>query len=175
MELVIRSARPLDGLGGDVRAAIAGVDPQLPSGDVVTLSGLIDRSVATRRVTASLLSGFSSLALLVAALGVYSVIAFAASLRLREMAIRRALGSRRRDLAGIIIGEGVQVAVIGVAAGLLLALLASGLLRGMLFGVEAISPSVFALNALAVAAVAVVASLTPALRASRTEAVLLLR
>jgi predicted permease len=175
LQLVVRSSLPAASLVPAVRAALREADPELASEDYVTLDRVVDRTVAPRRLTTSILGGFSSLALLLAGLGVYGVIAFSVGQRLREIAIRMALGSRRRGVVALIVGEGLRIATIGVGLGLVVALLCAHLMRSLLFGVDAFDVGVFVLNAAIVAAVAVLATLIPALRAARTQPVAALR
>jgi predicted permease len=169
VELVVRSDRPLATLVPEMRAAMHEIDPALASGDFIALNNVIDRAVAPRRLTTSLLGTFSSMALLLAGLGVYGVIAYSVTQRSREMAIRAAIGARRSDVLRLVVGEGLRIAAIGVAIGLLIALLGSRLMQSLLFGVSAFDPGVFAVNAAIVAGVALVASLIPALRAAATD------
>jgi len=175
LELVVRSSLPAASLVPAVRAALREADPDLATEDYATLDRVVDRTVAPRRLTTSILGGFSSLALLLAGLGVYGVIAFSVGQRLREIAIRMALGSQRRSVVALIVREGLRIAAIGVGLGLVVAVLCAHLMRSLLFGVGAFDVGVFALNAAIVAAVAVLATLIPALRAARTQPVSVLR
>ncbi|MBO9663908.1 ABC transporter permease [Dokdonella sp.] len=175
LELVVRSSQPHASLVPAVRAALHDFDPQLASEDYVTLEEVVDRTVAPRRLTTSMLGGFSSFALLLAALGIYGVIAYSVAQRTREIAIRVAVGSRRSGVVRLIVGEGLRIGVFGIGLGLGLALLGARLLQSLLFGVSALDPGVFALNAAIVLGVALLASLVPALRAAATDPVSALR
>lgn len=174
-ELVVRSDRPLAILIPEMRAAMHEIDPDLASGDFTTLNTVVDRAVAPRRLTTSLLGAFSSLALLLAGLGVYGVIAYSVAQRSREMALRAAIGAQRGELLRLVVGEGLRIAVVGVAIGLLMALLGSRLMQSLLFGVSAIDPAIFAIDAAIVMGVALLASFIPALRAARTDPATALR
>lgn len=175
VELVVRTSQPLATLIPAVRAALHEVDPELASEDYVALDEVVDRAVAPRRLTTSMLGGFSSLALLLAGLGLYGVIAYSVTQRSREIAIRVAVGSRRSRVVRLIVGEGLRIAAIGVGIGLVVALLGSQLLKSLLFGISALDPGVFALNGAIVLGVALLASLIPALRAAATDPVSALR
>lgn len=175
LELVVRSSRPYEALVPAVRAALREFDPQLASEDHATLTEVVDRTVAPRRLTTSMLGGFSSFALLLAALGLYGVIAYSVAQRAREIAIRVAVGSRRSGVVRLIVGEGLRIGVLGIALGLGLAALGARLLQSLLFGVSALDPGVFLLNAAIVLGVALLASLIPALRAAATDPVTALR
>jgi ABC-type antimicrobial peptide transport system permease subunit len=117
----------------------------------------------------NLLGTFSSLALLLASIGLYGVIAYSVSQRTRELGIRMAIGAQRGDVLRLVLREGLTTAAIGVALGLLGALLATRLLKSMLFGVSATSPMIFAVNALILMAVALAACFLPARRASQID------
>jgi len=169
IELVVRSRQPLATLVPAVRAALRESDPELASEDYVSLDEVVDRAVAPRRLTTSMLGGFSSLALLLAGLGIYGVIAYSVAQRSREIAIRMAVGSRRSRVVRLVVGEGLRIVALGLAIGLGLALLGTRLMRSLLFGVSALDPGVFAADAAIVAGVALLASLIPALRAAAAD------
>lgn len=175
LEMVLRAERPLPSLIAEVRAALSAVDPGLATGDIIAFDDLLAQSMAPRSVTTALIGGYSLASLLVAALGIYSVIAFATQQRQRELAIRRALGSGRRLLAVLVLRESVQIATVGVLAGVALAWMLASVLQGMLFGVDARNPGLYVLAALFVMAVVLLASLAPAIRAAHADAVEALR
>ncbi|HUD42494.1 MAG TPA: ABC transporter permease [Dokdonella sp.] len=169
VELLVRSAGATDTLVPAVRAALRAFDPTLASGDYTTLEAVVGHAAAPRRLTSSMLGGFSSLALLLAGLGVYGVIAYSVGQRSREIAVRLAVGSRPRGVVGLIVGEGLRIALLGAAIGLVAALAGARLLQSLLFGVSAFDPLVFVTNAAIVLGVAVLAALLPALRAAATH------
>jgi putative ABC transport system permease protein len=175
IEIVVRASRSPQSLAPDVRAALKAYDPTLPNSEFTTLEQIVDRAVAPRRLITNLLGAFSSLALLLASLGLYGVIAYSVSQRTRELGIRMAIGAQRGDVLQLILREGLLTAVAGVGLGLVGALVATRLLKGMLFGVSATSPMIFAANALILMAVALAACLIPARRASRIDPVEALR
>jgi putative ABC transport system permease protein len=152
-----------------VRAALTEFDPTLPNSEFTTLEQIVDHAVAPRRLITNLLGTFSSLALLLASLGLYGVIAYSVSQRTRELGIRMAIGAQRSDVLRLVLREGMTTALIGVVVGLIGALLATRLLNSMLFGVSATSPLIFTFTALILMAVALAACLVPARRASRID------
>jgi predicted permease len=169
IEIVVRASRPAASLVPDVRAALTAFDPTLPNSEFTTLEQIVDHAVAPRRLITNLLGTFSSLALLLASLGLYGVIAYSVSQRTRELGIRMAIGAQRGDVLRLVLREGLTTAGVGVVFGLIGALLATRLLKSMLFGVSATNPFVFAVNAIILMAVALAACLIPARRASRID------
>ena len=175
MEMVVRSTRPAAALVPEVRAALAAYDPSLPTGEFYELEGLIDQAVAPRRLITRLLGGFSVLALTLAALGLYGVIAYSVTQRTSEIGIRMALGAQRADVLGLVLRGGLGLVALGVAAGLAGAFALTRLLQSLLFGVTAHDPLVYAGIAALLFAAAIAASLIPALRATRVDPVVALR
>jgi predicted permease len=169
IEVVVRGSRPARSLVPDVRAALKEFDPTLPNSEFTTLEQVVDHAVAPRRLITNLLGGFSSLALLLASLGLYGVIAYSVGQRTRELGIRMAIGAQRGDVLQLVLREGLITAGVGVALGLVGALLTTRLLQGMLFGVSATNPIIFAANAAILMTVALAACLIPARRASRID------
>jgi putative ABC transport system permease protein len=175
MEMVVRSTRPPQSLVPEVRAALAGYDPSLPTGEFYQLEHLIDNAVAPRRLTTQLLGFFSALALTLAAIGLYGVIAYSVAQRTQEIGIRMAVGAQRRDVLGLVVLSGLKLVALGVALGLAGALVLTRLLQTFLFGVTAHDPLVFAGNAALLIAVATVACVLPAVRATRVNPIIALR
>jgi predicted permease len=169
VELVVRSARPAASLGPDVRQVMKAFDPNLPATEFTTLEQIVDHAVAPRRLITHLLSAFSSLALVLAAIGLYGVIAYSVSQRTREIGIRMAVGAQRGDVLRLILREGFKMAAVGVVMGLITARFATRVLDSLLFGVTATDPLIFVTNAVILAAVALLASAVPARRAARVD------
>jgi putative ABC transport system permease protein len=175
MEMVVRSGRPPESLARDVRGALAAYDPSLPTGDFYELERLIDNAVAPRRLTTRLLGFFSALALTLAALGLYGLVAYSVVQRTQEIGIRMAIGAQRRDVLALVVGSGLRLVGLGVTLGLAGAYLMSRVLRTLLFGVSVYDPLVFAGNAALLIAIATLACLVPALRATRVNPIIALR
>jgi putative ABC transport system permease protein len=151
----------------DVRAIVAGIDKDVPVYHVHRLTEYLLDAVAQPRFNALLLSVFAGLALVLTAVGLYGVLAYAVALRTREIVIRMALGARRSDVLRMVVRRGLSLALTGVGIGLLAALLTTRLLRGLLFHVAPTDPATFVATGLVLAAVALAASWLPARRATR--------
>jgi ABC-type antimicrobial peptide transport system permease subunit len=175
VELVVRAARPPGSLAPDVRAVMKAFDPNLPATEFTTLEQIVDHAVAPRRLITHLLSAFSSMALVLAAIGLYGVIAYSVSQRTREIGIRLAMGAQRGDVLRLIVGEGFKTAAVGVVLGLIAGRFATRVLDRLLFGVTATDPFIFVTNAGMLVAVALLASAIPARRASRVDPMVALR
>ena len=175
MEMVVRSTRPPQSLVPEVRAALATYDPSLPTGEFYELEHLIDNAVAPRRLTTELLGLFSVLALTLAAIGLYGVIAYSVAQRTQEIGIRMAVGAQRRDVLELVLSSGLKLVALGITLGLTGAFALTRMLETMLFGVTAHDPLVFAGNAVLLIVVAGVACAVPALRATRVDPIVALR
>jgi putative ABC transport system permease protein len=132
-------------------------------------------SVASRRFNMLLLGIFAALALVLAAVGIYGVMAYAVTQRTHEIGVRLALGAQRSDVVRMLLGQGLALALIGVATGLAGALVLTRLMSSLLFGVTATDAPTFAVVSILLAAVALLACYLPALRATRIEPVTALR
>jgi predicted permease len=175
VELVVRASRPAASLAPDVRAVMKAFDPKLPATEFTTLEQIVDHAVAPRRLITHLLSAFSSLALALAAIGLYGVIAYSVSQRTREIGVRLAVGAQRSDVLRLIVGEGFKTAAVGVVLGLIAARFATRVLDSLLFGVTATDPFIFVTNAAILVGVALFASVFPARRAARVDPMIALR
>jgi putative ABC transport system permease protein len=173
--IVLRSALPAEQMENALRATVRSIDPQLPLAQVQTMEQAVSDSGAPRRFNTALITSFAFAAVLLAILGIYSVIAFSVAQRVQEMAIRMALGSQPSGVMRLVLTSGAKLAVVGCTLGLLGAFAASGLLRSFLFGVTPFDPLVLALAASAIFVLAVTATLPPALRASSIEPMQALR
>src|SRR6202044_1836323 len=136
---------------------------------VEAMERVVAEGQASRRFNAVLVSAFATAAVLLAGLGIYSVIAFSVALRAQEMAIRMALGSQRAGIVGLVVASGVKLAAVGCAIGLVGAWGASHFLQSFLFGVRALDPAVLALAVVALLMLTLIASLLPARRAASVE------
>jgi ABC-type antimicrobial peptide transport system permease subunit len=154
---------------------VRAIDPQLPLTQVQTMEQAVSSSEAPRRFNTALITIFAFAAVLLAVLGIYSVIAFSAASRVQEMAIRMALGSQRSGIVRLILESGAKLAAIGCILGLAGAAAASSLLRSLLFGVSPFDPLVLTLAAVGVLLLALAASTLPAFRAASIEPMQALR
>jgi ABC-type antimicrobial peptide transport system permease subunit len=160
---------PPEQMENALRATVRTLDPQLPLTQVQTMERAISDSEAPRRFNTALITSFAFAAVLLAVLGIYSVIAFSVALRVQEMAIRMALGAQRVGIVRIVVASGAKLAVVGCAIGLAGAAAASHLLRTFLFGVSAVDPLVLTLAAVFVLLLTLAASLLPARRAASVD------
>jgi putative ABC transport system permease protein len=175
LEMVVRSSRPLASLVPEVRGALAAHDPSLPSGEFYPLERLVDNAVAPRRLVTRLLGFFSALALTLAALGLYGVVAYSVVQRRQEIGIRMAIGARRDQVISLVMAGGLKLVVVGIILGALGALATSRLLSSLLFGVTGHDPLVLAGNAALLLGVGALACALPALRAARLDPLVTLR
>jgi ABC-type antimicrobial peptide transport system permease subunit len=152
-----------------LRATARSIDPQLALTQVQTMQQNVSDTEAPRRFNTAIISAFAAAAVLLAVLGIYSVIAFSVASRVQEMAIRMALGSQRSGIMRLILISGAKLAAIGCAIGLLGAAGASSLLRSFLFGVSPFDPVVLTMAAVAVLLLALAASALPATRAASID------
>ncbi|HWK11908.1 MAG TPA: FtsX-like permease family protein, partial [Vicinamibacterales bacterium] len=158
-----------------IRQRIASVDADLPLVRARTMETVVAASAGTTRLTSVLTSVFGGLAGLLAALGIYSLIAYSVAQRTRELGIRVALGADRRAVLRLIVGEGLLLACIGIAIGLAGARLLTGTLQTMLFEVSPLDPAVIAMTCAAITLITMAASYVPARRAIRVDPVHALR
>ena len=167
--IVLRSALPAEQMENVLRSTVRAIDPQLPLTQVQTMEQAVSSSEAPRRFNTVLISAFAFAAVLLAVLGIYSVIAFSVASRVQEMAIRMALGSQRGSIVRLVLESGAKLAAVGCVLGLGGAVAASSLLRSMLFGVSPFDPLVLASAAVGVLLLAMAASALPALRAASID------
>ena len=175
MYLVIRSAgEPLE-LAGTVRREVARIDRDQPISDVRTLDARIGQSLSSRWFNTVLLALFACLALTLAGVGIYGVLAYAVTERTHEIGLRLALGARRRDVLSMIVRQGMIVTSIGIAAGIGVSLAVARVMSSLLFGVGAADPLTFTIIPVLLAAVAFLACYVPARRATRVDPMIALR
>jgi predicted permease len=175
MNVVVRTAGEPAGLAVAAARVIHALDPELPIYNVRTMEQRVEESLARRRFSMLLLTLFAALALALAAIGVYGVIAYLVTQGTRDLGIRMALGATPRSIVLLILGHGMSVALIGVVAGLAGAFVATGFMRNLLFGVAPSDPVTFAVVSLLLAGVALVACYVPARRAARIDPMVSLR
>jgi putative ABC transport system permease protein len=175
MNLVVRSAVDPASLTSAIRTAVASIDKDQPVFAVHTMQQLVDDSISTRRLTLVLLGIFSALALILAAIGIYGVMAYSVALRTQEIGIRMALGAQQKDVLRLILGQGARIAFFGVAIGLAAAAALARLLSSLLFSVSSSDPLTFAVGSILLVAVALLACYIPARRALRVDPIIALR
>ena len=168
-KLVVRSAHAPASLIPDVRAAIKEFDPALPSNEFTTLDQIVDWAIAPRRLITGMVSSFSSFALLLPAVGLYGVIAYSVGQRTREIGIRIAVGAQRGDVLRLVVGEGLRLAGVGVAAGLGAAFFVTRVLQRQLYGVTTSDPFTYAITAVILGGVVLLACYVPARRAANVD------
>jgi predicted permease len=169
MWIVARTTGDPRAIAGPVRSIVHDIEPSTPIAAVRTMTDAVAASVAPRRFTSLLLLGFAMVALVLAGLGIYSVIAYSVSQRRAEMGIRMALGARQGQVVSQVLGEGVRTAAIGAGLGIVLALATTKFLRAMAVGVSPGDPGTLAAVAVTLMLVAVAAAYLPARRASGVD------
>jgi len=162
-------------LASAIQAAVASVDSAQPAADFKTMEQYVAGSLGPQRIAVSLLEIFSALALFLAAIGLYGVISYSTAQRTREIGIRMALGAQRRQVWGMVLRQGLRLALTGVLAGAVAASVLAQFLRSQLFEVSAFDPSTFALTCLILLVVALAACYIPARRATKVDPMVALR
>jgi len=175
MTILVRTSNDPLALLSTIRNQLQQLDPELPMAAVVTMDQLLADSLSRPRFTMFLLGIFAVVALVLAAVGIYGLIAYSVTQRTQELGIRIALGAQRRDVLRLVLAQGTRLTLLGVAIGVLAALALSRLLGTLLFGVSATDPLTFAGVAGLLAVVALLACFIPARRAIRVDPVVALR
>jgi putative ABC transport system permease protein len=173
--LVVRSSVDPGSLAATIRAEMKSLDPDVPLSQVRELSSITDDNVAPRRFSVLLLSGFAALALLLAAVGIYGVMAFTVTQRSHEIGLRMALGAQPRQVLQLILSHGGKLTLIGIGLGFVAALSVTRLMTGLLFSVSATDPLTFAAVAAAFLLISLAACYIPARRAMRVDPMVALR
>ena len=174
-DLAIRVAGDPLNLAAAVRRVVAEVDPDQPISHMQTMEELLDSEVASRRVEGELLGTFAGLALVLASLGIYAVLAYAVTQRTAEIGLRMALGARERDVLRAVMSQGAKLIAAGVAVGLAGAWMLTGLMRSLLYGIRTTDPGAFAGAVALFLLVGSCACYFPARRASRVDPMVALR
>ncbi|HVH54618.1 MAG TPA: FtsX-like permease family protein, partial [Vicinamibacterales bacterium] len=173
--LVLKTALAPTQLVSAVRAAVQSIDPEQPITDVRTMEEWVDRSLEIRRAPTTLLTIFGAVALLLSAIGIYGVLAYGVTQRVREFGIRQALGADDKSILSLVLRQGMLRVTIGIAIGLAGALLLSKYLESLLFQVQAKDPAVFVVVTAVLFVVAILACYIPARRATRIDPMVALR
>ncbi|MGO9895445.1 MAG: ADOP family duplicated permease [Bryobacteraceae bacterium] len=174
-DLVVRSSMAASALPREVRRVLTAIDPGLPAPKMRTMGQLVDETVARRRFQMQVAIGFGVAAMLLAAVGIYGVVAYGIALRRRELGIRMALGARAGQVRRLVLYQGLRPVLLGLAAGVAAALAAGQLVRSLLFGVTASDGLTLAAAAGMLTLVAALACLVPAQAAARIDPARVLR
>ena len=175
MTLVVRSSANPEQLIDAIRGQVAKIDPTLPLSGIRSMESVVSGSVSQPRLITQITGVFAGLALLLAAIGIYGVMAYTVTARKQEMGIRVALGARPSDILRLVVCQGMRMTLMGVALGVVVSLALTRLLASLLFGVQATDPLVFAAATLVLAGAAFVACYMPARRATRVDPIVVLR
>jgi predicted permease len=173
--IVVHTALPPEQMADSLRAVVHSIDPQLPLIHVESMEQVVTEGQASRRFNTVIISSFAAAAVLLALIGIYSVIAFSAALRTQELAIRLALGSQRTSIMRLVLVSGAKLGLMGCGIGAIGAVFATRLLRSMLFQVDPLDPFVIVLACISIFLLALAASLVPARRAASIEPMQALR
>jgi putative ABC transport system permease protein len=173
--VMVRTPGTFNALISTLRTAVPSVDPSLTAANVRPMTDVISQGISGPRFNMLLVSGFAALALLLSSVGIYGVIAYSVAQRRQEIGVRMALGAGRSDILRLVVGEGIAIALGGVGLGVAGSIAASKVMSGLLVGVSARDPLTFAVGTVILLLVALVASYTPARRATRVEPFLALR
>jgi len=175
MTFVVRSSLDPEAAAAIARQQVHDVDPDLALTNVTTLKGLMNDSLSPERFRTTLISTFASVALALAALGIYGVLAYFVTARTRELGIRLALGAKPSEVFGLVVRQGMRPVIAGAAIGLAISHTGKPYSESLLFGVSAFDPGTYALAILALGSIALAACALPALRATRVDPLVALR
>jgi putative ABC transport system permease protein len=175
MTLVLRSAGPSEPLIAAVRREVSAVDREQSVSNIRTMRQVVAASVAERAFTMTLLGAFAALALLLAIIGIYGVMSYVVTQRMHEIGVRLALGAKSSDILRLVLRQGISLAFAGLSVGLPASLALTQLMKGLLYGVSATDPLTFGAAAALLTAVALLAALVPARRATKVDPLRALR
>jgi putative ABC transport system permease protein len=173
--LVVRTVVPPLTVVPAVREAVLAFDKEQPLNYIRTMSEIVSDTYGSIRFPMTLVWIFAAFAMLLSAVGIFGVMSYAVSRRTQEMAIRMALGARRRDVLRLVLREGLNVTIFGVAVGLPSALALSRVMAGYVYGIKATDPLTFAAAALLLIGISLLACYVPARRATRVDPIMALR
>ncbi|HJP93207.1 MAG TPA: ABC transporter permease [Pyrinomonadaceae bacterium] len=174
-DLVIRTSGDMSSLVGSVRQVIREVDPDQPISNVATMAELLGTEASQRRMGMIMLVAFAALALLLASIGIYGVLAYFVTQHTNEIGLRMALGATRGNILFLVLKKGMGLTLLGVAIGVVVAFAATRLMSSLLFGVNAADPLTFTAVPLLLASVALLACYLPARRATKVDPLVALR
>jgi putative ABC transport system permease protein len=175
MTILVRTANDPLTLVSAVRNELQQMDPEQPMAAIATMDELLSGSLSRSRFTMLVLGVFAALALVLASVGIYGVIAYSVTQRTQEFGIRIALGASRRDVLRLVLGQGTRLTLLGIGLGIVAALVVTRLMATLLYGISATDPVTFTAVALLLALVALAACYIPARRATRVDPIVALR
>src|SRR5690349_13674100 len=175
LSVVLRTSLLAAQLEPQIRHEIQSIDPGLPVFGVSSMNEVLDRSLAARRFSADLVGGFAGVALLLASIGIYGLLAYMVGQRSREIGLRMALGAQRNDILTMFLRKGVALAGVGIVAGLVFSASTASMMASLLYGVRPHDPAVCLIVPLLLLAVAALASYLPARRATKVNPMIALR
>jgi predicted permease len=175
LSVVLRTSLPATLLEPQIRHEIQSIDSGLPVFNVSSMNDVLDRSLASRRFSADLVGGFAGLAVLLASIGIYGLLAYIVGQRSREIGVRMALGARREDILRMFLRKGVALAGMGIVAGVAFSASTASMMASLLYGVRPHDPAVFLIVPLLLLAVSALASYLPARRATKVNPIIALR
>lgn len=175
VSVALRTSLPATLLEPQIRHEIQSIDAGLPVFNVSSMNDILDRSLASRRFSADLVGGFAGLAVLLASIGIYGLLAYLVGQRSQEVGVRMALGAQQGDILRMFLRKGVTLAGVGIVAGLVISASTASLMASLLYGVRPHDPAVFLLVPLLLLAVATLASYFPAYRATQVNPIAALR
>src|SRR6185295_7986084 len=167
--ILVRTTGDPAALAESIRRETKAVIPTLPPPLIRTMDDLLSETVAQPRLQAGLLSLFAGVALLLAAVGLYGVLAYSVTQRQREIGVRLALGAQKRDLLALVLGQGMRLTLLGVGIGVAAALALTRIIRSLLYGVTPTDPATFTGVTLILLLVALLACWVPARRAAKVD------
>lgn len=174
-DITLRSAMPPQQMIATLRETVASIDPQLALNGIRTMNDIVAETESPRRFNTGLITAFASGALVLAIIGIYAVVAFSVSQRTQEIAIRMALGAERKNIARLVLVSGARLAFVGCGLGIFGSVAVSRFVHSFLFDVSATDPFIYAASALAMIAIALLASALPARRAASADPIEALR
>lgn len=173
--VVLRSTRDVSALAGEIRTTVAGLDPSLAVAQIRPMESIVADALGPERFVTLLLGLFAGVALVLAVVGLYGVVSYGVSQRLREMGVRLALGAESGDIRGLVLGQSFKMVGLGLVLGVAGGVAVTRLMENLLFGVSATDPWTYTTVALVLAGVATLASALPARRAARVDPIDVLR
>ena len=169
MTVILKASGDPDQLISSVREQVRRVDPEQPIWNIRTMDQIRDESVAPERLNLTLFSIFAGIALLLAIVGIYGVMSYTVTQRTHEIGIRMSIGAQQRDVFKMVLGQGMMLALIGIAIGLVGAFALTRLMAAMLFSITATDPATFAGIAILLTTVALIACYLPGRRATKVD------